>query len=81
MLINNGGRSQRALVEATDLQIDQDLIALNVVGTLSLTKAVLPHMLRAKRGTSCKHLSFINALLLCCQSCVTCLLNYLSSIP
>lgn len=50
VLINNGGRSQRALIEKTELQVDQDMLALNTLGTLSLTKAVLPYMLEAKTG-------------------------------
>jgi NAD(P)-dependent dehydrogenase (short-subunit alcohol dehydrogenase family) len=32
VLVNNGGRSQRALVESTVLQVDKDMLALNTVG-------------------------------------------------
>ena len=50
ILVNNGGRSQRALIEETDLDVDKALIDLNVLGTLSLTKAVLPHFAARKAG-------------------------------
>lgn len=32
VLVNNGGRSQRALVETTELAVDQSMLALNVIG-------------------------------------------------
>ena len=50
VLVNNAGRTQRAFVVATPLQIDRELIDVNVVGPLSLTKCVLPHMLARQRG-------------------------------
>ncbi len=34
ILVNNGGRSQRALVETTALQVDRDMMALNVIGSV-----------------------------------------------
>ena len=43
--MNNAGRSQDALVERTSLEVDRALLDLNVAGTISLTKAVLPHMI------------------------------------
>jgi len=51
VLVNNAGRSQRGLVERTPVAVDQAMLALNVVGPLSLTKAALPAMLAAGRGT------------------------------
>ena len=48
-LVNNAGRSQRAAAVDTSVEVDQAMLNLNVVGTLSLTKAVLPEML--KRGS------------------------------
>lgn len=48
--MNNAGRSQRALFEETSLDIDREVIELNVLGVLSLTKQVLPHMLERKEG-------------------------------
>ena len=50
ILVNNGGRSQRALIEETELDVDKALIDLNVLGTLSLTKAVLPHFAARQTG-------------------------------
>ena len=48
--MNNAGRSQKALVEKTSLEVDRVLLDLNVVGTFSLTKAVLPHMIERHEG-------------------------------
>lgn len=49
VLINNGGRSQRSLCLDTDVDVYQALMELNYLGTVSLTKQVLPHM--THRGT------------------------------
>ena len=48
--MNNAGRAQKALVEKTSLEVDRALLDLNVVGTISLTKAVLPHMIERHEG-------------------------------
>ena len=48
--MNNAGRSQRALVEKTSLEVDRALLDLNLVGTISLMKAVLPHMIERRKG-------------------------------
>ena len=48
--MNNAGRSQKALVEKTSLEVDRALLDLNVVGTISLTKAVFPHMIERQEG-------------------------------
>ncbi|XP_048733857.2 dehydrogenase/reductase SDR family member 7-like [Ostrea edulis] len=50
ILVNNAGRSQRALFEETSLDVDRGVLELNVLGVLSLTKQVLPHMLQRKEG-------------------------------
>ncbi|XP_053376864.1 dehydrogenase/reductase SDR family member 7-like [Mercenaria mercenaria] len=50
VLVNNAGRSQRAQWEKTDLQVDRDMLEINVLSVLSLTKLVLPHMLERKEG-------------------------------
>ena len=50
LLINNGGISQRSLVEETDLIVDRKLMEVNFFGTVALTKAVLPHMLKQGGG-------------------------------
>lgn len=50
LLINNGGISQRSLVEETDLSVDRKLMEVNFFGTVALTKAVLPVMLKQGGG-------------------------------
>ena len=50
ILVNNAGRSQRAFVKDTKLEVDQAIMELNYIGVISLTKAVLPHMLTNKKG-------------------------------
>ncbi|XP_070836035.1 dehydrogenase/reductase SDR family member 7 [Chaetodon trifascialis] len=49
ILINNGGRSQRSLCMETSIDVYQALMELNFLGTVSITKQVLPHM--TQRGT------------------------------
>ena len=48
--MNNSGRSQRGMVVNTEFKVDQELFELNVLGTISLTKAVLPHMIERNAG-------------------------------
>ena len=48
--MNNAGRGQAALVEKTSLEVDRALLDLNIVGTISLTKALLPHMIKRHEG-------------------------------
>ena len=48
--MNNAGRAQRSLVEKTSLEVDRALFDLNLVGSISLTKAVLPHMIERHEG-------------------------------
>ncbi|XP_041354632.1 dehydrogenase/reductase SDR family member 7-like [Gigantopelta aegis] len=50
ILVNNAGRSQRGVWEKISIEVDRDMMELNVIGTLSITKAVLPHMIENKRG-------------------------------
>ena len=50
ILVNNAGRSQRALWTETDLEVDRQMLEINVISVLSLTKLVLPHMLDRKQG-------------------------------
>lgn len=50
ILVNNAARSQRAWAIETELAVDQEMIHLNVVAQLSLTKCVLPHMIERRRG-------------------------------
>ncbi|XP_051946094.1 dehydrogenase/reductase SDR family member 7-like [Xyrauchen texanus] len=50
VLINNGGRTQRSLCMDTGVDVYQALMELNFLGTLSVTKQVLPHMTRRGSG-------------------------------
>ena len=50
-LVNNAGRSQRSEAVHTQLEVDRALLELNTIGTISLTKAVLPHMIRQQSGS------------------------------
>lgn len=50
ILINNAGISQRALVKDTDFSVDQRVIDVNYLGTIAVTKAILPVMLRQRFG-------------------------------
>lgn len=49
-LIVNGGISQRSLAFETPLEIDRKLMEINYFGNISITKAVLPHMMEQKSG-------------------------------
>ena len=49
-LINNGGVSQRALVEDTSMEVYRHLMETNYLGPVALTKAVLPGMRARKWG-------------------------------
>jgi dehydrogenase/reductase SDR family member 7B len=59
MLIHSAGRSQRALVQETDLHVDRTLMEVNFFGPVALTKAVLPTMLARRAG----HIVVISSLL------------------
>lgn len=50
ILINNAGISQRSLVMETDLQVYQKLMDVNYMGTIALTKAILPYFVSRKKG-------------------------------
>uniref|UniRef100_A0A0B7A445 Dehydrogenase/reductase SDR family member 7 n=1 Tax=Arion vulgaris TaxID=1028688 RepID=A0A0B7A445_9EUPU len=50
ILINNAGKSQRAMWTDVHLDIDRELFDINVLGPVSLTQEVLPHMLERKQG-------------------------------
>lgn len=50
ILINNGGISQRSLVQETAFEVDRQLINVNYLGTVALTKAVLPTLLTHQLG-------------------------------
>lgn len=50
VLVNNAGRSQRSLAEDTDIKVTSDMMQLNVIGNISVTKAFLPAMLERGSG-------------------------------
>ncbi|MFO7575811.1 MAG: SDR family NAD(P)-dependent oxidoreductase [Bacteroidales bacterium] len=49
-LINLGGVSQRAPVTETPLWLDRKIMEINYFGTIALSKAVLPYMIRQRAG-------------------------------
>jgi dehydrogenase/reductase SDR family protein 7B len=49
-LLNLGGISQRARIEETPLWLDRKIFEINYFGTITFTKAVLPHMIRQQSG-------------------------------
>lgn len=50
ILINNGGVSQRSRALNTGIEVDERLMRVNYLGTVALTKAVLPGMLKHQLG-------------------------------
>lgn len=49
-LFNIGGVSQRALAIETSIEVDRHLMETNYLGPVALTKALLPHMMKLKKG-------------------------------
>lgn len=49
-LLNIGGISQRSRVDETPLWLDRKIFEINYFGTIALTKAILPYMIRQKSG-------------------------------
>lgn len=50
ILINNGGISQRSLAKDTIIEVDEKIMAVNYLGTVALTKAILPHFIKNNKG-------------------------------
>ena len=50
ILVNNGGISQRSFAKDTDISVDKRLMDINYLGTVSLSKALLPHFMERKSG-------------------------------
>lgn len=57
ILINNGGISSRGAVIDTSNDVFMNIMMVNYFGTVSLTKAVLPHMVNRKQG----HIVFMSS--------------------
>ncbi|MEO9869120.1 SDR family oxidoreductase [Ekhidna sp.] len=50
ILINNGGISQRDTILNTSLEVDRKLMEVNYFGSITLSKALLPAMVKRKKG-------------------------------
>ena len=50
ILVNNGGISQRSLAIDTQIPVDKRLMDINYLGTVALSKALLPHFIKNKKG-------------------------------
>lgn len=50
ILVNNAGLSQRSLAKDTSIEVDKRLMNVNYIGTVALSKCVLPYMLQSKTG-------------------------------
>ena len=57
-LILVGGVSQRSLISETPLSIDRKLMEINYFGIISITKSVLPYMIKQKSG----HITVISSI-------------------
>ena len=54
LLINNGGVSQRSLIADTKMEVYQELMDINYMGTVALTKALSPYFIERKKGAFCE---------------------------
>lgn len=50
ILFNNGGISQRSLAKDTTIAVDKTIMDINYLGTVALTKAILPHFIQQNSG-------------------------------
>lgn len=50
ILVNNGGISQRSLVKDTNIAVDKRILEINYLGTVALTKTVLPYFIKNQKG-------------------------------
>jgi short-subunit dehydrogenase len=50
ILVNNGGLSQRSLAIDTSIDVDERLMKINYIGSVALSKSLLPHMVSNKSG-------------------------------
>jgi len=44
VLVNNAGRSQRSLIMDTSIEVDKEMFDLNVLGAISITRMLIPHL-------------------------------------
>ena len=50
ILVNNGGISQRSFAKDTLISVDKKIMDINYLGTIALSKALLPHFIENKSG-------------------------------
>ena len=50
MLVNNAGISQRSLIKDTSMEVYEKMMRVNYLGTVALSKALLPHFIQRKQG-------------------------------
>lgn len=50
ILVNNAGISQRSLIKDTKMEVYKQLMDINYLGTVGLSKAILPHFITNKTG-------------------------------
>jgi len=50
ILVNNAGLSQRSLIAETEFDVYKKLMDVNYLGTVALTKALLPHFITNQKG-------------------------------
>ncbi|WP_422104796.1 SDR family oxidoreductase [Winogradskyella sp.] len=50
ILVNNGGISQRSPIIETSIEVDKKLMEIDYLGTVALSKALLPHFIKNKSG-------------------------------
>jgi short-subunit dehydrogenase len=50
VLVNNGGISQRSMAKDTVLDVDRRIMEVDYFGTIALTKGLIPHFLKRKKG-------------------------------
>lgn len=50
ILVNNAGISQRSLAKDTDFSVDKRIMDINFLGSVAISKAVLPHFLKRNKG-------------------------------
>lgn len=50
ILVNNGGISQRSFVKDTTVLVDKRIMDINYLGTVALTKSILPHFIKNNNG-------------------------------
>ncbi|MGG5207661.1 SDR family oxidoreductase [Chryseobacterium sp. MIQD13] len=59
ILINNAGLSQRSLAMETDIEVDKRIMDVDFIGTVALTKSVLPYMIRNGGG----HIAVVSSMM------------------